>query len=329
MDGTSYLGIQDDTVENISIEGFVFIGSLQHSLWASKPGSITFKDCEFRDFTNSSVPIMLDYYDAANPSTELVTTFIDCEFRDNRYHGLGAQTALIYGNTAQSRVIMESSLFENNNMVWNNTRPDTHSFLIESLGPVDVKTTCFQNNAVGASDVVVFGNTFTNDINFVSNSSGQLCPFSSVFETITQFDSYTPTCVSATETFCNRYATDSPTSSPTTSPSSRPTAVPSSLPTLSLAPSLSPSSEPTITARPTITPQPSDRPTATLSDSPTITGQTASPTLTPTNAPVLAFVWPTEEPIIDGASSSDAMTLRCDSKLMTLLSGAAIYTILR
>ena len=30
---------------------------------------------------NSQVPIMLDYYDASNPSTELVTTFLDCEFR--------------------------------------------------------------------------------------------------------------------------------------------------------------------------------------------------------------------------------------------------------
>lgn len=48
MDGTSVLGIKDDTVENVKIEGFVFIGSRQHSLWANKPGSITFKDCEFR-----------------------------------------------------------------------------------------------------------------------------------------------------------------------------------------------------------------------------------------------------------------------------------------
>ena len=30
---------------------------------------------------NSQVPIMLDYYDASKPSTELVTTFLDCEFR--------------------------------------------------------------------------------------------------------------------------------------------------------------------------------------------------------------------------------------------------------
>jgi len=48
MDGTSVLGIGDETIENVSIEGFVFIGARQHSLWATKPGSVTFKDCEFR-----------------------------------------------------------------------------------------------------------------------------------------------------------------------------------------------------------------------------------------------------------------------------------------
>ena len=81
MDGTKVLGIEDETLENIKIEGFTFLEGREHSLLANKPGSITFSDCEFRDFTNSSVPIMLDYYDASNPSEELVTTFFDCDFR--------------------------------------------------------------------------------------------------------------------------------------------------------------------------------------------------------------------------------------------------------
>lgn len=81
MDGTKVRGIEDETLENIYIEGFIFIGARDHSLLANKPGSITFRDCEFREFTNSSVPIMLDYYDSFNPSKELVTTFVDCDFR--------------------------------------------------------------------------------------------------------------------------------------------------------------------------------------------------------------------------------------------------------
>ena len=107
---------------------------------------------------------------------------------------MGSKTALIYGNGAQNRLKIEGTLFENNDMVWNNTRPDTHSYIVESLGPVDVEKTCFKDNLVGSSDIVVFGNTFRNDMNFVSNSSGVLCPFSSVFETVQQFDSFTPTC---------------------------------------------------------------------------------------------------------------------------------------
>ena len=48
MDATAIRGITDETVENVKIEGFVFIGARKHSLWAMKPGSITFKDCEWR-----------------------------------------------------------------------------------------------------------------------------------------------------------------------------------------------------------------------------------------------------------------------------------------
>lgn len=48
MDGTAIRGINDPTIEGVSIEGFVFIGARRHSLWATKPGDITFKDCEWR-----------------------------------------------------------------------------------------------------------------------------------------------------------------------------------------------------------------------------------------------------------------------------------------
>ena len=48
MDGTATRGITDETVEGVSIEGFVFIGARKHSLWVNKPGKITFRDCEWR-----------------------------------------------------------------------------------------------------------------------------------------------------------------------------------------------------------------------------------------------------------------------------------------
>jgi hypothetical protein len=48
MDATAIRGINDATVEGVNIEGFVFIGARRHSLWVTKPGSISFRDCEWR-----------------------------------------------------------------------------------------------------------------------------------------------------------------------------------------------------------------------------------------------------------------------------------------
>ena len=48
IDATEFRGITDPRVDNVIIEGIVFIGAFRHSLWATKPGSITFIDCEFR-----------------------------------------------------------------------------------------------------------------------------------------------------------------------------------------------------------------------------------------------------------------------------------------
>ncbi len=48
IDGTEFRGIEDPTLDNILIEGFVFTGALDHSLLVTKPGSITFRNCEWR-----------------------------------------------------------------------------------------------------------------------------------------------------------------------------------------------------------------------------------------------------------------------------------------
>ena len=48
VDATNYLGVTAPSVDNVLIEGFVFIGTLKHSFWATKPGNITFRNCEWR-----------------------------------------------------------------------------------------------------------------------------------------------------------------------------------------------------------------------------------------------------------------------------------------
>eukprot|EP00533_Pseudo-nitzschia_delicatissima_P013294 CAMPEP_0197273082 /NCGR_PEP_ID=MMETSP1432-20130617/10780_1 /TAXON_ID=44447 /ORGANISM="Pseudo-nitzschia delicatissima, Strain UNC1205" /LENGTH=416 /DNA_ID=CAMNT_0042738713 /DNA_START=56 /DNA_END=1306 /DNA_ORIENTATION=+ len=303
VDGTKVLGISDDTIENVVLEGFVFIGARDHALLANKPGSITFRDCEFREFVQSSVPIMLDYYDASNPSTELVATFVDCDFRDNRYFGMSSQSALIYGNSNQNRIEIDSVIFQNNDMIWNNTKPDTHSYIVESLGPVNMRKTCFIDNLVGASDVVVFGSTFNNELNFAKNSSGSLCPFLSVFDTTAQFQTFTPTCVDTSTTECDRFVTPSPTASPSASP------------TISPAPSSAPTSLPSISPRPTISPMPTNSPTT----------PTGMPTDEPSESPSkleLDFFWPTimtEAPVSAAPLSSPANTM------LLLLCSAGMY----
>ena len=48
VDATPFRGISDPSVEGVRIEGFVFIGAHKYSTWATKPGDITFSDCEWR-----------------------------------------------------------------------------------------------------------------------------------------------------------------------------------------------------------------------------------------------------------------------------------------
>ena len=70
---------------------------------------------------------MMDYYDSLNPSKELVVKFQDCVFRDNQYFGNEAYPALIFGNSDQNRLILEKTIFENNDMMWNNTNVSAHT----------------------------------------------------------------------------------------------------------------------------------------------------------------------------------------------------------
>ena len=48
LDGTKVLGTPDERIDNVVLEGFVFISAKKYSFWGMKPGSITFRDCEWR-----------------------------------------------------------------------------------------------------------------------------------------------------------------------------------------------------------------------------------------------------------------------------------------
>jgi hypothetical protein len=48
LDGTAMRNITDPSLDNILIEGLTFMSSSKHSLLATKPGAITFQDCEWK-----------------------------------------------------------------------------------------------------------------------------------------------------------------------------------------------------------------------------------------------------------------------------------------
>jgi len=86
MDATPFRGIADATVEGVELTGLVFVGASKYSIWATKPGDITFKDCEWREHTKSVVPIMLDWFDGS--SSQLSVTFDGCDFSVSTFQTL-------------------------------------------------------------------------------------------------------------------------------------------------------------------------------------------------------------------------------------------------
>jgi len=47
VDGTGIRGLRDNNLDNVEIVGFVFEDAMKNSVWTTKPGSITFRNCEW------------------------------------------------------------------------------------------------------------------------------------------------------------------------------------------------------------------------------------------------------------------------------------------
>ncbi len=143
--------------------------------------------------------------------------------------------------------------------------------------------------------MIVFGSSLSSNQNYFTNSSGGLCDFAAVFETVQQFDAFTPLCVGSSVSDCARFVTPSPTEFPSGSPTAFLSDAPSMTPTSSLVPSGTPTEFPTITPQPTVTGQPSEIPSDVPSQVPTVVGATASPSEFPSTTPTTA---PTKSPVV-------------------------------
>jgi len=206
IDGTATNGLGGENLGSVEISGFVFENALQHSFWATKPGFVTFQNCEWTNIHHSNGPIMLDYFDNFGTEEMLSVSFEDCKFHNNRYVGDGAQTAIITGNSRQNQMKFSRTVFHNNNMKSNIKSSETRTHLIESLGEISIKNSCFVKNKVAAANVAVYKNKLTaSEVVHVDDTGGSLCQFASVFENYDQYQSLNPFCISidTTKTVCD------------------------------------------------------------------------------------------------------------------------------
>jgi len=150
---------------------------------------------------------------------------------------------------------------------------------------VTIRNTCFTNNQIGVSSIAIYGSSFSNTDNFEQNSTGSLCQFASVFESLEQFDNFSPLCVSAGATSCLSDQTSSPTSAPTGNPTS-----PTASPTNSSAPSISPA--------------------------PTFLGQTPEPTVAPIAEETVPAT-PSQPPVAPESSSGTGVAIDVKLALVT------------
>jgi hypothetical protein len=290
------------------------------------------------------VPILLDFFDRTERTLELSVTFVECLFASNRYYGLPAQTALIVGNGRQNRIILERVQFINNDMLFNNTESSTHSFLVETSGPITVTSSCFENNAVGFAPIMGYGiETQIFVGNYVSNTnttSGR-CQLAAQFQTEGELLSGSPRCITTNGTMCLALGTSPPTVAPTAQPTAPtfypthfPSEFPSLVPTSSAAPTGSTDS-PTMGPTTNIpSPLPTVRPSLSPSSIPTrLVPRSSAPVTQRSSSPMnevnVTVETPSLSPVADNTPTVNAITDRNETVSSTSAADrVVVYSVL-
>mmetsp|Transcript_4248 Transcript_4248/g.10595 ORF Transcript_4248/g.10595 Transcript_4248/m.10595 type:complete len:1077 (-) Transcript_4248:847-4077(-) len=194
---------------NIRFTGLTFMDTAGTSFWSTKPGLITFVDCEWTMHTNAIDSIIkLDFYDNNGSGTsddhELVVRMENCLFFKNRLSSVSnsIQSSLITVNNEQNTLYVLSTMFEQNDMKWNLMSTEEETHLIESLGIVFMDNCCFIDNRVTSSDVAMYGNQLVSQQIFSMGSEGTKCAFGSLYETVQQYETRQPICVGTTSPSC-------------------------------------------------------------------------------------------------------------------------------
>jgi Right handed beta helix region len=133
VDGSNMMDTSIDAVENVLFEGLTFANASMHNVWINKPGSITFKNCTFRDNALALTPVLADYHDSSyddhnndnnggddTSAPELSITFSNCLFENNRFAGPPAQPAIVVANGMRNRLVFHDCNFVGNDMLEGN-----------------------------------------------------------------------------------------------------------------------------------------------------------------------------------------------------------------
>lgn len=112
---------------------------------------------------------------------------------------------------------------------------------MEASGPLTMTDNCFDSNVVGVAPVTAYDTASLFANNFQTNSNGPICAFAQKYDSYTQFENGSPTCLSFDATVCQASTNYnfSSASGPTNSLGS-PSGPPVSMPILT--PSVGPSS---------------------------------------------------------------------------------------
>jgi len=249
--------------ENVVLEGITFKDADKYSVYANRPGNITFINCAFVFNTNlHGAVVLLDYENYLNKTSNLTMNFVECTFSSNKFKGSPGQTSMVTANGPQNVLTIKNSFFDNNDFVHNNTISDKQSYLIESSGPLTLIENCFQDNLVGVSSVVTYAPDHFVSLNNYGITDGPKCAYASTFSSSDQFYAFAPGCVSWEANVCLADATLQPSPAPSEVASLLPTKYSTQTPTVSTSPSMVPSdiaSDPP-TGYPTVTPVPTNRP---------------------------------------------------------------------
>lgn len=227
VDGTHFLGVRDsDRLDNVTLEGITFVNAGKYMAWLTKPGTVKFVNCEFRENRFATSAVLADYFDPSDSSEELKVSFEGCVFDDNIYGGSPRQPALVVSNSQQNRLVLQRNVFSNNDMVKNNTIWHLNSYLIESSGPLTMNENCFENNQVGVSPVVVYTPESLLSDNYGNESDGGTCHFASRYETSAKYEARAPSCTSYDANTCTARETSTPSLTPTAKSTPKPTKKP-------------------------------------------------------------------------------------------------------